>query len=63
MSTNNSSNSGINFTGLLTVLFIGLKLANIIDWPWWWVLAPIWISILIILTVLFVALAVKLIGN
>jgi hypothetical protein len=33
----------ITFPGLLTVLFIGLKLANIIDWPWVWVLSLIWI--------------------
>ena len=27
---------------LLAVLFIGLKLAEIIHWSWLWVLAPIW---------------------
>ena len=56
MSVNNSSssNGGIGFTGLLTVLFIGLKLTGYIDWSWWWVLSPIWISIIIILVILFV---------
>lgn len=34
--------SGINFFGLLTVLFIGLKLTHYIDWSWWWVLSPLW---------------------
>lgn len=29
---------------LLTVLFVGLKLTGYIDWSWWWVLSPIWIS-------------------
>ena len=42
-----SSNSGIGFFGLLTVLFIGLKLAGIIHWTWLWVLSPIWISLII----------------
>lgn len=28
--------------GILGVLFIGLKLADIIAWSWWWVLAPFW---------------------
>ncbi len=28
----------------LQVLFIGLKLAGIIDWTWLWVLSPLWIS-------------------
>lgn len=38
---------GIGFVGLLTILFIGLKLTNYIGWSWWWVLSPIWIVILI----------------
>ena len=29
---------------LLAVLFVGLKLTEYIDWSWWWVLSPIWIS-------------------
>ena len=48
MSNNSSSSSsGIGFTGLLTVLFVGLKLTNVITWSWLWVLSPIWISFLI----------------
>jgi hypothetical protein len=27
---------------MLAILFIGLKLANIIHWSWWLVLAPLW---------------------
>jgi len=27
---------------VLGVLFVGLKLANIIDWSWWWVTLPFW---------------------
>ena len=34
------NSSGIGFTGMLTILFIGLKLTNVIDWSWWWVLSP-----------------------
>ncbi len=41
MSENKSSSGGIGFFGLLTILFIGLKLTNYIDWSWWWVLSPI----------------------
>lgn len=50
--TSSSSSGGIGFTGLLTVLFIGLKLTGYISWSWWWVLSPIWISFLIVITVL-----------
>lgn len=45
---NNNSSSGIGFAGLLTIVFIVLKLLGKIDWSWWWVLSPIWISILLV---------------
>lgn len=40
---------GIGFVGLLTILFIGLKLTGYITWSWWWVLSPIWISTLAVI--------------
>jgi uncharacterized protein (DUF983 family) len=42
----NNSN-GISFMGFLTLLFVGLKLTNYIAWSWWWVLSPLWISVLV----------------
>lgn len=33
---------GIGFFGLLTLMFIYLKLTGTIGWSWWWVLAPLW---------------------
>ena len=50
--TSSSSSGGIGFGGALTLLFIGLKLTNQIDWSWWWVLSPIWIIFGFILVVL-----------
>lgn len=43
--SSSSSSSGIGFCSLLTIAFIVLKLTHYIDWSWWWVLAPLWISI------------------
>jgi len=43
MSASETSRGGIGFCGLLTVVFIALKLGGIIGWSWWWVLAPLWI--------------------
>jgi hypothetical protein len=40
-----SSTGGVSFIGLLTLLFIGLKLTGYITWSWVWVLSPIWISL------------------
>jgi hypothetical protein len=57
---NNGRNGGIGFTGLLQLVFITLKLLKVIDWPWVWVLAPLWITaglaILIIACVFLVLL-------
>ena len=50
-----SSSSGIGFVGLLTILFIGLKLGGVIEWSWLWVLSPLWIgfSLSLIVVLLF----------
>ena len=47
--------TGIGFWGLLTIVFIALKLLGKITWSWLWVLAPLWISVSIVtvLAVLF----------
>lgn len=48
--TNKSSNNnttvsgGIGFSGLLTIVFIVLKLCGVINWSWIWVFSPMWIS-------------------
>ena len=52
--------SGVSVLSLLGVLFIGLKLAGFIDWPWLWVLAPFWIPAAIMVTVGFAALVIWL---
>lgn len=53
-----SSSSGMGFTGALTILFVALKLLNKIDWSWWWVLSPIWISALIGIVILIILIIV-----
>ena len=63
MSTTTTS-TGIGFPGLLTVLFIGLKLTGHINWSWWWVLSPIWITILIfIVTSLIIVISACLLSK
>ena len=39
------------FLYALTLLFIGLKLTDSIDWSWTWVLSPLWIPIALIIVV------------
>lgn len=56
MSNNSSSNAsgGIGFAGLLTIVFIVLKLLDKIDWDWVWVLSPLWISVALGVLVLII---------
>lgn len=61
MSDNNSSN-GIGFCGLLTIVFIVLKLTKVINWSWLWVLSPLWIDFVlavILLTIYYIVEELK----
>lgn len=57
MASNSGGSGGIGFAGLLTVLFVGLKLTGYIAWSWWWVLSPLWISTGLVLLILAVYVA------
>lgn len=37
--------TGLSTGSLLLVAFVVLKLCNVIDWSWFWVLSPIWIPV------------------
>lgn len=53
-SSSSSSSSGIGCTTLFLAIFVTLKLVGVINWSWWWVLSPLWISVIVgILLVLF----------
>jgi len=61
MSEKSNSSGGIGFVGLITIVFIVLKLLDKIQWSWVWVLSPLWISAsfgLFILAI-FVIFAIK----
>jgi hypothetical protein len=45
----------MNFFTALTLLFIGLKLTNYIDWSWWLVLSPFWGGIVFIVIAAFIS--------
>lgn len=47
---------GIGFVGLLTIVFIILKLTEVIDWSWGWVLSPIWITMGLGLLIVIISL-------
>ena len=54
--------SAVMLAALLTVVFVTLKLCNVINWSWWWVISPglIYIAICLLL-VIIVAIFIKFI--
>lgn len=63
MENKNSSGvgGGVGFCGMLTIVFIVLKLVEVISWSWLWVLAPVWIPVAIGITALIVYVIVSLV--
>lgn len=57
--SSSSSSGGIGFTSGLTLLFIGLKLGNVITWPWLWVLAPTWLPVSLVIVIFVIAALMK----
>jgi hypothetical protein len=54
---------GIGFIGLLQIVFITLKLTGYINWSWWWVLSPCWLTAAWVVFVFAVGMAVVAIMN
>lgn len=62
-STTTASGGGIGFAGLLTIVFITLKLLGKITWSWWWVLSPIWVSLLFVIVILVVIAVIAVVAS
>jgi len=63
MSNQSNTSGGVGFCGLLTIIFITLKILDKIDWSWWWVLSPIWISSALVIFGLIMAIIVIVLND
>lgn len=55
MKENNSTlTGGVGLVGLVFVAFLVLKLCKVINWSWWWVFSPLWITALVFVVALIV---------
>lgn len=45
----------MKFIDYLGLMFIGLKLANIITWSWLWVLSPLWTDFILLVILRLIA--------
>ena len=52
--SNNSSSGGMSFVGVLTLIFIVLKLVGVIKWSWIAVLSPLWITLIIDIIIIII---------
>ena len=43
----NENRDGMSFLGTLTLIFVVLRLCNLIEWSWLWVLSPLLLSLLL----------------
>ena len=62
MNNNKSSSAGSGGTSIATILqvvFIVLKLVHVIDWSWWLVFIPTWISLAIALVAFIIYCIIK----
>ena len=55
----NNNNGRIGFCGLLTIVFIVLKLCKVISWSWLWVFSPIWLPLALAITFVIVAMIIS----
>ena len=55
----NEESVGIGF--ILFIVFLVLKLTNVVTWSWWLVTAPLWIPFGIALVIMIIATVVALI--
>lgn len=53
-----ATSSGVGLPVVLFIVFLVLKLTDVIDWSWWWVTSPLWIpaalGLLLFLPIAFV---------
>lgn len=55
MASQTSTRGGVSGGFLLFLVFLVLKLTDVIGWSWWWVTAPLWVPVAIGVLLLTVA--------
>ena len=49
----------LGFLDVLTLIFITLKLTDVINWSWWAVLSPIWIQLVLLIITVIILLIIN----
>jgi len=51
-----AASGGLGLGTVLFLIFMTLKLCHVIDWSWWWVTAPLWGGLALLLVIIVGAL-------
>jgi hypothetical protein len=57
------TSGGFGLSTVLFIIFLILKLTNTIDWSWWWVTSPLWISAGLVIIVLLIILLIAMFAS
>lgn len=63
MKNSNQTGGGVGIVTVLAIVFIVLKVCNLITWSWVWVLSPLWISFGLMCIMLMIVGVVALVGQ
>ena len=66
MSKEKNTSNGIGLGTLLFLIFLTLKLAEIgpvQHWSWWWITSPLWIPLLLVVSILGIAVLVAVVAD
>lgn len=54
--------SGPGVLSILGVAFVVLKLTGFINWSWWWVTAPFWGPVALLIAILLIVVIIGILG-
>lgn len=56
MSETNTKSVSLKLDMILFLIFLVLKLTDLIDWSWWWVTSPLWLPLLFLVVLAIVTI-------
>ena len=63
MNKDEQTKTGMGLFGTLQIIFIVLKLAGLVDWPWFWILSPIIFEMGFVIFILLIACILTIVDN
>ncbi len=56
--TNPSPATGLSLPVVVFVVFLILKLTNLVKWSWWWITSPLWIVVALVVVLAVISFCV-----